>query len=29
MFVTVEMVAFEWMRTSKHPRFKDVLALIR
>lgn len=26
---TVEMVAFEWMRTSKHPRFKDALALIR
>lgn len=26
---TVEMVAFEWMRTSKHPRFKDVLALVR
>ncbi|HSG24044.1 MAG TPA: isochorismatase family protein [Azonexus sp.] len=26
---TVEMVAFEWMRTSKHPRFKDVLTLVR
>lgn len=26
---TVEMVAFECMRSSKHPRFKDVLALIR
>ena len=26
---TVEMVAFEWMRTSKHPRFKDVLELVR
>ena len=26
---TVEMVAFEWMRTSRHPRFKEVLALIR
>lgn len=27
--VTVEMVAFEWMRDSRHPRFKDVQALIK
>jgi len=26
---TVEMIAFEWLRTSKHPRFREVLALVR
>lgn len=27
--VTTEMVAFEWMRTAEHPRFKEIQALIR
>jgi nicotinamidase-related amidase len=27
--VTVEMVAFEWLGTSEHPRFRDVLRLIK
>lgn len=27
--VTVEMVAFEWMRDCKHPNFKDVQKLIK
>ena len=27
--VTTEMVAFEWLRSAEHPRFKDVLALVR
>ncbi|WP_454730999.1 MULTISPECIES: isochorismatase family protein [Cupriavidus] len=27
--VTVEMAAFEWMRSSRHARFRDVLALVR
>ncbi|RJF97314.1 isochorismatase family protein [Noviherbaspirillum saxi] len=27
--VTTEMVLFEWMRNSTHPRFKDMLKLIR
>jgi nicotinamidase-related amidase len=27
--VTTEMVGFEWVRTAEHPRFKDVLELIR
>jgi len=27
--VTTEMVLFEWLETSDHPRFKDVLKLIR
>lgn len=27
--VTVEMVAFEWMRHCKHPRFRDIQALIK
>ncbi|AEG92968.1 isochorismatase family protein [Ramlibacter tataouinensis] len=27
--VTTEMVAFEWLRTAEHPRFKDMLALIK
>jgi nicotinamidase-related amidase len=26
---TVEMVAFEWLRSSKHPRFRDVLRLVK
>ncbi|QGZ59039.1 isochorismatase family protein [Paraburkholderia acidiphila] len=26
---TVEMVAFEWLRSSDHPRFHDMLALIK
>ena len=26
---TVEMVAFEWLRSSRHPRFRDVLRLIK
>jgi nicotinamidase-related amidase len=25
----VEMVAFEWMRTCEHERFKDVLAILK
>ncbi|MDB5856463.1 MAG: isochorismatase family protein [Ramlibacter sp.] len=27
--VTTEMVAFEWLRDAEHPRFKDVLALLK
>ncbi len=27
--VTTEMVAFEWLRTSQHDAFKDVLALVK
>lgn len=27
--VTTEMVAFEWLRDAGHPRFKDVLDLVR
>lgn len=27
--VTTEMVLFEWMRTASHPRFKDMLKLVR
>jgi nicotinamidase-related amidase len=27
--VTTEMVAFEWLRDAEHPRFKDVLALVK
>jgi nicotinamidase-related amidase len=27
--VTTEMVAFEWLRDAEHPRFKEVLALIK
>lgn len=27
--VSVEMVAFEWLRSSTHPRFKQVLALLK
>ena len=26
---TVEMVAFEWLRSSEHPRFRDILQLIK
>ncbi|MFX1675072.1 isochorismatase family protein [Paraburkholderia sp. A2WS-5] len=26
---TVEMVAFEWLRSSQHPQFRDVLRLIK
>jgi nicotinamidase-related amidase len=27
--VTTEMVLFEWVRTADHPRFRDVLALVK
>ncbi|HVE52122.1 MAG TPA: isochorismatase family protein [Ramlibacter sp.] len=27
--VTTEMVAFEWLRDAGHPRFKDVLAIVK
>ncbi|HVZ43028.1 MAG TPA: isochorismatase family protein [Ramlibacter sp.] len=27
--VTVEMVAFEWLRTARHPRFAEVLTLVK
>src|SRR5690606_35973711 len=27
--LTTEMAAFEWIRTAEHPRFKDVLALVK
>ncbi len=27
--VTFEMVAFEWLRSSEHPKFKRVLALLK
>ena len=27
--VTVEMLAFEWLRDCRHPRFREVLALIK
>jgi nicotinamidase-related amidase len=27
--VTTEMVAFEWLQDAEHPRFKDVLALVK
>jgi nicotinamidase-related amidase len=27
--VTTEMVAFEWMRTSEHPAFREVLGLVK
>jgi nicotinamidase-related amidase len=26
---TVEMVAFEWLHTAQHPRFRDVLKLVK
>lgn len=27
--VTTEMVAFEWLRNASHPRFREVLALVK
>ena len=27
--VSVEMVAFEWMRSCEHPRFRNVLKLLK
>lgn len=27
--VTTEMVAFEWLRTAEHPRFREVLTLVK
>jgi nicotinamidase-related amidase len=27
--VTTEMVVFEWLGTAEHPRFRDILDLIR
>lgn len=27
--VTAEMVAFEWLETADHPRFKDVIAVVK
>jgi len=27
--LTVEMVAYEWLKSSKHPKFKEVLAIIK
>ena len=27
--LTVEMLAFEWLRDCRHPRFREVLALIK
>jgi nicotinamidase-related amidase len=27
--LTTEMVAFEWLRSAEHPRFREVLALIK
>jgi predicted nucleic acid-binding protein len=27
--VTTEMVLFEWLRSARHPRFREVLALVR
>ena len=27
--VTTEMVAFEWLRTAEHPRFKEILGLVK
>ncbi len=29
MIVTHEMVVFEWLRSSDHPRFREVLALVK
>jgi len=29
VLVTTEMVGFEWLRTAEHPRFAEVLALIK
>jgi hypothetical protein len=27
--VTTEMVAFEWLRDAGHPRFRDVLTIVK
>ena len=27
--VTTEMVAYEWLRDSEHPAFRDMLALVK
>ncbi|HEX5452212.1 MAG TPA: isochorismatase family protein, partial [Stellaceae bacterium] len=27
--VTTEMVAFEWLATAEHPRFRDIVRLIK
>jgi len=27
--VTTEMVLFEWLRTSRHPKFRAILDLLR
>ena len=27
--VTTEMVAFEWLRDAGHPRFKEVLSIVK
>ena len=27
--VTTEMVAFEWLGTAEHPRFREVLTLVK
>ena len=27
--VTTEIIAFEWLRTAKHPAFKEVLGLVK
>jgi hypothetical protein len=27
--VTTEMVIFEWLRTSEHPKFKRLLQIVR
>jgi hypothetical protein len=27
--VTTEMVAFEWMRSAEHPRFREIQSLIK
>jgi nicotinamidase-related amidase len=27
--VTTEMVAFEWLETAEHPRFRDIITLIK
>jgi len=29
VLVSAEMVAFEWLRSNEHPRFKDLLPLLR
>ena len=27
--VTTEMVSFEWLGSAEHPRFRDIIALIK